>query len=732
MSSYKITITGQVQGVGFRPFVYHTALKHAISGSVRNSPFGVVIECRGEAIEQFIADIRLTHPPFAKIDSFEIYASDEITDDGFIVANSSSDGDRVSFMMTDMATCHKCTKEMDDESNRRFNYPFINCTACGPRYSIIKSSPYDRVNTSMDRFKMCSECESEYRDISSRRFHAEPISCHKCGPKLSFLDSSGNHIDGDVIELASNALKSGDILAIKGIGGFHLVCDATNDEAIKRLREKKRRKLKPLAVMFRDLAHMGRFVDANVVERQMIDSDIKPIVIVKNATGLSQFVAPNIDRVGVFLAYSPLHRLLFKNIDFPIIATSANISGEPIIADVSDILDSLGGVVDFIVDFDREIINPIDDSVVEFVGENMIMHRHGRGFAPQYIKSTTTIDKQILALGVHQKSSISLNIGSHMMLGGYLGDLGTIKSIENYKNHIDRAIKYYDFTPDIAVRDLHDGYISSIEAKRFKNIKLQHHYGHILAVMAEYKMDEKVLAFAFDGSGDGDDGTIWGGEVFICDAHSFKRIGHIKPFRLLGAERAILEPRRVALSLMFDIYSLDEVLSIDNPTVRAFKPSEIIQLHHIYIKAINSPLTSSMGRVFDAVASMCDIVQVLDFEGQSGLYMQSYDDMSIDEPFSYSIDDGEIDISQMVVEILDLDDNRVIVSRFLSTIISIIEHFSFQYPELKIITSGGVFQNSSLMQRLFERIRVYTPQITPINDGAISLGQLYYGMKNYG
>lgn len=743
-SSYKpsvtITVKGVVQGVGFRPFVYREAKAHGIRGFVVNTPDGVVIEAEGPRCEAFIAALRENPPERARIDSFTVTSREPGDYTDFDIRDSTLGEGSVAIPL-DTALCPACQREMDDPANRRYRYPFINCTDCGPRYTILQIPPYDRVRTSMKHFTMCAKCQGEYTDPSSRRYHAEPISCPECGPKLTFLDNNGLEAEGDPLALAVSMLREGKIIALKGLGGFHLMCDATSDAAVSELRLRKHRKAKPLAVMFRSLEQCERYADIDEDERAIITGAIKPIVIVRAQTGtnLSAEVAPLIDRLGVFLPYTPLHRLVFEAIDFPLIATSANISDEPIIVRTKEIARRLGNVVDGILSHDRSIVNALDDSVVQIAKGRVVMLRMGRGFAPHTISVSDPIEKNILAVGAHQKSAIALGVKKNMVLSGHIGDLGSIEADDYFERTIQTFKRFYDCEPTLLIRDIHPQYSSTqyVKGQNTEHCGVQHHYAHILACMAEYGLNEKVLGFAFDGTGYGEDGNLWGGEVMIADTDGYERIGFLKPFALIGGDKAIKEPRRIALSLLFECYSLEEVLALQSPTVEAFLPHEIRQLHHMWLKKINAPLSSSMGRLFDGVASLGGFVQSLDYEGQGGMIMERFVDERVDEPFEFTVKDGVIDVSSMVGEIVALsrqpDAKRLISSRFIATVESIMETFASIYPDLPIVIGGGVFQNRALMSRLYRRFgegRFYAQQQTPINDGSIALGQLYYALHN--
>jgi len=738
MISCKITIKGIVQGVGFRPFVYREACRYGIRGFVCNTPEGVVIEAHGELCEPFINALRENLPERARIDSMVIEPCDFLEYSDFEIRESTLGFGSIAIPL-DTALCPACQAEMDNPSDRRYRYPFINCTDCGPRYTIIQTPPYDRVRTSMKHFTMCPDCEAEYTDPASRRYHAEPISCPQCGPQLKFLDNKGNEIAGDPIDLAVQMLKAGKIIALKGLGGFHLMCDATSESAVSELRLRKHRKAKPLAVMFGSIEQLETYAQINETEKSYITGAIKPIVIAGavQGTNLSKQIAPLIDRLGVFLPYTPLHRLIFEQIDCPLVATSANISDEPIMIRSSEIINRMSHVVDGILDHDRTIINALDDAVIQFAEGHVVMLRMGRGFAPHTFPCTHPIEKGILALGAHQKSAIALGVKENMVLSGHIGDLGSVEADGYFERTVQTFKRFYESEPQLLVHDLHPQYASSVyvQEQKTEHYGIGHHYAHILACMAEYALEEKVLGFAYDGTGYGEDGSLWGGEVIVADAYAYERIGHLKPFALLGGDKAIKEPRRIALSLLFESFTLDEVLTLKSPTVEAFLPHEIRTLHHMWVKNINAPRSSSMGRLFDAVASLGGFIQNLDYEGQGGMMMESFVDDSIMEPFAFEVQNRVIDLSPMVKEIITLgaENQTVVASRFIATVEAIMGYYADHYPELPMVVGGGVFQNRVLMSRLYRRFgrgRFYAQQQTPINDGSIALGQLYYALHN--
>ncbi|WP_345991432.1 carbamoyltransferase HypF [Sulfurimonas sp. HSL-1716] len=740
----RIRVKGVVQGVGFRPFVYQLALKHSLEGFVRNDAHGVLIEVQGEetSLALFIKKLSEESPVLSKVESV---ASGDIPlkdTSGFRIEHSDEKLSKLTMVSPDIAVCEKCKEEMSNPANRRYAYPFINCTDCGPRYSIIKELPYDRPYTSMNSFKMCEACKKEYDDPANRRYHAQPISCPDCGPRLYLLDKEANRTaeGSEAISLAAKLINEGKILALKGLGGFHLVCDASSDEAVSALRERKKRPNKPLAVMFEDIQAIRKEALIDDVQQRLILSKEHPIVIVaKHPRGtLSKYVAPDIDRVGVFLPYTPLHILLLKQLKKPMVATSANLSDAPIITDEKDIFKKLGGVIDAVLSYDREIVNGCDDSVAQTVRDKNLFMRLARGYAPKSFLLPKKSNKRILAVGANQKNTLALAFGDHIILSPHIGDLDSLDAFEYFTRTLETFKRFYDFMPDIIVCDKHPEYETSKWAKQMikenpniELIEVQHHYAHALACMAEYSLDEKVLAFCFDGTGYADDGTIWGGEILIADTQGYERVHHLKEFRLIGGSRAVKEPRRAALSLLFECYGLEEVLALENETVKSFTPEEIRNLHRVWQKGINSPYTSSMGRVFDAAASLLGVIQKLDYEGHSGLLLESITE-SVDKKkkFGYTIEDKAIDISQMIKEITRLQDAKRGAGMLISTIVNIILDIVQRYPKFPVVLCGGVFQNRVLVDNLIEvfeerKIRYYIQEKTPVNDASVSLGQLW-------
>ncbi len=719
-STYHIRVCGVVQGVGFRPFVYRVAKGIGLFGEVNNDTLGVniFINATPKEMEEFLQLLSKNTPPLAKIESIKSTQISPKLYYDFTIVESFSEGVTSTQIPPDVSICDACQKELYDPKNRRYLYPFITCTDCGVRYSIIENLPYDRTYTSMKKFRMCKACEAEYNDPLDRRYHAQPIGCWECGPRLSCS-----------IDMAISALKEGKIVAVKGVGGYHLMCDATNEEAIERLRMRKNRPAKPFAVMVKDLEMAKELAFISKKEEEILNAKERPIVLCRSKDILPDSIAPSISKIGIFLPYTPLHLLLLKELDRPLVATSANITDEPIATDLES-MEKLSTVYDLLLYHDRDIVNGCDDSVVMVVGDEPIMIRRSRGYAPSSVKLPFKLDNKVLALGANQKSTVAIGFDDVVILSPHIGDLDTIESVGYFEKNINTLCRMYDFRPDVVVHDKHPHYESTKYAKTHyhDSLSVQHHHSHILAVMAEKQMEGKVLGVAFDGTGYGDDGNLWGGEFLLCDYTGFERVAHLKYFKLLGGERAIKEPRRVALSLLFEIYG-KELLEMQNPVTKAFSKTELKTLYLSWQKGLNAPLSSSMGRVFDAVASITDICQMMSFEGESGMLLEEMYDKGVKESYPFSIDDKEIDIRIMIEEILHENDPKIAISKFFNTIVEMIVAISEEYL-YPVVVSGGVFQNRVLMELLIERIEglVFSNNIPP-NDGGVALGQVVKVMQ---
>ncbi|MDT8337785.1 MAG: carbamoyltransferase HypF [Sulfurimonas sp.] len=746
MKRYKYLIKGQVQGVGFRPFIYKSALYFKLAGFVKNDINGVELEIQGEQkdIDFFEESLRLKLPPLARIDEIQKTEIEPLKEKSFAIIQSSDDSKtsyKSALIPPDTATCQECLADIKNEKNKKYhNYFATNCTNCGPRYSIIKTVPYDRKNTSMQKFKMCRSCEEEYNNPLNRRYHAQPISCNNCGPSLSLFrgDKKVDIAQKEIIQKVASLIEEGNILALKGIGGFHIVCDATNDEAVKKLREFKHRPTKPFAIMCKDLEQIKALAYVNEKEEQLLTSKEAPIVILKKLTcqsnlhvKISSLLAPNIDRIGCFLPYTALHHLLFVHVQNPIVATSANLGDEPIIINAEDIFKKLP-FVDFTLDFDREIINGVDDSLVQTIDDKTEILRLARGYAPKVIKLPLKSAKKILAVGANAKNSIAFVMDDNIILSPHIGDLDSMEAFGFFERTIETFKRFYDFEPDVIVHDRHPNYETTKWAKKQNKelVEVQHHLVHIYACKAEFGLRGEYLGFSFDGTGYGNDDTLWGGEIFVGD----KRKYSFKTVKLLGGEKAIKEPRRVALSMLFDKLSLEEVLKLELDLVKFFSPVEIKMLHQSYIKNLNAPKSSSVGRLFDAVASFSGIAQSVSYEGESGLLCESFYDKNIEKYFDYAIEEGVIEIKIVEYMLKNKPDKKELNSMFINTLVKIIADIS-KRGKLEVILSGGVFQNKTLLelacQKLQEEnITCYFQQETAINDGGIALGQAYYALQS--
>lgn len=737
---FSIEIKGVVQGVGFRPFIYNLATSYGLRGEVSNNGQGVLIllDATKEELDEFVKKIRDNKPPLSEIDSIKITQIKKTKSfDGFSIKMSEGSKNLSSHIPPDIAMCEECERELHDKTNRRFEYPFITCVSCGPRFSIIKNLPYDRKYTSMDEFVMCEKCLSEYKNPQDRRYHAQPIGCHECGPRLSLLDNVGKEIESEsIIDKTAKLITEGRIVAIKGIGGYHLVCDATNDEAVKLLRERKQRPSKPFGVMVKDIYMSKNIASINEKEEELLCSNRRPIVLLKKRedNALSQHVAPNINQIGLFLAYTPLHHLLLQRLNRPIVATSANVSDEPLCKSYDEIM-RLSGIWDFCLEHNREIVNSCDDSVAFVENEKTFMLRDARGYAPLYLKLPHKTDKKILALGANHKSSVAIVIDDSIVLSPYIGDLGSLSSIEHYKSHIETLKRIYEFEPDVVVCDKHPSYESTkyakeLAAQEIELLQVQHHYAHILATMGVNGITTKVLGVSFDGTGYGDDSNLWGGEFFACDLEGYERVGHFRYFKLLGGERAIKEPRRVALSFLFEIYG-KEVFNLNNATLNSFSAAEIKTLYTAYKNSLNASLSSSCGRLFDAAASILGVVQVCSYEGESGLLLETLYDENVLESYLFSIEDNEIDFSQIFKQILVEKNLHIGVSKFFNTIVEIIYEMHKRY-DLPLVLGGGVFQNRVLLRLIMRKIPdVVLPEMFVSNDGAIAYGQVIAAVSEF-
>lgn len=704
----------------------------------------IEVEGSPDQLLAFLSRIESERPPLSFIQSLESSFMDPIGFSGFEIRESKSNGSRSAVVMPDIGTCDDCLKEIFDPKDRRYLYPFTNCTNCGPRYSIITSLPYDRPNTTMRDFTMCPDCQAEYANPMDRRFHAQPNACPACGPKLELWDDRGESlmVGHNALLAAAEAIREGMIVAVKGIGGFHLLVAAANSDTIKLLRKRKHREEKPLALMMPTTESIETVCEVSGLERRALESPERPIVILKRKglhQEISHLVAPCNPYLGCMLPYTPLHHLLIGQLGFAVVATSGNLSDEPICIDENEAVNRLHGIADLYLVHDRPIVRHVDDSIVRIMAGRQAMIRRSRGFAPLPIQVADK-SSQTLAVGAHLKNTIAASSGDQIFLSQHIGDLETPEAMEAFRNDIDSIEGLYDISPELIACDKHPDYLSTRYARSqmAPRIAVQHHYAHILSCMAENDLEGPVLGIAWDGTGYGDDGTIWGGEFLRVDADGFKRAAHFRKFPLPGGEKAVREPRRVALGVLFEELG-DHVFSMDDlHPVRSFDNAELALIKSMLIKGINSPMTSSVGRLFDAVSSIIGLRQTTRFEGQAAMELEfAISALHPDERYDFSLVTDEnggliIDWGRTISDVIADTQSGVcralISARFhnmlVETIISVAKHVG----EDSIALSGGCFQNKYLLERAVDRLRAegfwpYWHQRVPTNDGGIALGQ---------
>ena len=746
----KATISGVVQGVGFRPFIYRLANESRLTGYVTNTSNGVELEVQGvpNGINLFFTRIRDEAPPLSHITTVE--RSDIPIHDtkDFTIQSSRPDSQRQALISPDMCVCEDCLKELRDPSDRRYRYPFINCTNCGPRYTIIKDVPYDRLQTTMSAFAMCEACRREYENPADRRFHAQPNGCWDCGPSLSFHDDKGNPlvVDNPISE-AVQQLARGMIVAIKGLGGFHLAVDATNNNAVIRLRERKHREQKPFAIMSLSVERVEEYAQITEFDTQTLNAPQRPIVIVhkRKETGvIAEDVAPRSPNFGVMLPYTPLHYLLFDHGCPTLVMTSGNLSEEPICIDNDEALRRLNGVADFFLTHNRDIYLRSDDSVVKRFAGRVQSLRRSRGYAPSplFLHRNTL---QTLALGGELKNTVCLTKENRAFISQHVGDLENLETLRFFELTINHLKEILDIKPRLLAYDLHPRYLSSQYAQEHKHefplsAAVQHHHAHIAACMAEHALDGDVIGLAMDGTGFGTDGTVWGGEILRVRLSSFERLGHFAAVPMPGGEKAVEEPARMTVSYLRQTFG-EEFLDMGLDVVERMGREKAAMLLEIMDKALNSPLTSSCGRLFEAVAALIGIKDRNAYEGQAAIELEAAADL--DTPGRYSwladrLDKGPFIIhpdpiiSGVVEDIQRGLPVEQISARFHKTILACWEELCLAIREEtgleRVVLSGGVFQNTILAEHLPPRLErhgfeVFQHELIPANDACISLGQ---------
>jgi hydrogenase maturation protein HypF len=745
----RITVRGVVQGVGFRPFVYRLAHEYALKGWVRNTSGSVDIEVEGngEAIEHFLSDLHTKAPPMARIEAVETTFDSPKGYTEFKIWESLSREGQYQLISPDIATCDECKKEIFSPTDRRFRYPFTNCTNCGPRFTIIEDIPYDRPKTTMRQFKMCPQCRREYADPLNRRFHAQPNACPRCGPELELVDGNGDRIDcGDAITAASELLKAGKILAVKGLGGFHLACDATSEAAINTLRARKRRQGKPLAVMIGTLEEIEKHCLVSDEERELLQSSQCPIVLLRwkrSSSNISPAVAPNLKYLGVMLPYTPLHHILLAETGLPLVMTSGNISEEPIASDNDEALRRLGGIADYFLVHNRDIFARYDDSVYMVEGTPQAIRR-ARSYAP-YPIFLPFKSKQILACGAELKNTFCLTKDEHAFLSQHIGDMENEETLEHFENTVELYKKLFRLEPEIIAHDMHPEYLATkyaLEAGSELGLSLtpvQHHHAHIVSCLVDNRVEGEVIGVALDGTGYGTDGNIWGGEFLLADWHSFQRVGHLEYVPLPGGELAIKKPYRMALGYLYSL--LGEGFPLDGLPLK-LNPTELEIIKQQLKRGINCPLTSSAGRLFDAVSALAGVRGEIDYEAQAAIELEMVAPDGVSERRSYPfaivehqgmrvVKLGEL-LSAVVHDVRNQTPNPLISLKFHNTVVQMIVEVCKLVAKdtgiTQVALSGGVFQNRLLLKLVTAALQkkgfsVLTHHLVPCNDGGISLGQ---------
>ncbi len=812
-SRLRVEIHGAVQGVGFRPYVYRLATDLGLAGWVMNDTQGVFIEVEGPEpdVRQFAERLPAEVPPRALIQMLTMTWLLPTGYRDFEIRPSNDSGAKTALVLPDIATCPDCLAELFDPANRRYRYPFTNCTNCGPRFTIIEALPYDRPNTTMRRFTLCPTCKVEYEDPLDRRFHAQPNACPACGPRLTFYER--RHAEDatpefkatawadDALRHTAAALREGRIVAVKGLGGFHLMVDARNDAAIRRLRQSKPRRAKPFALMARDPAQVRQFCEVTAEAEALLMSAEAPIVLLKKiprikdpdaggedqeaesrkpeavtpsliphpASFVSPEVAPDNPSLGVMLPYTPLHHLLLRELDFPVVATSGNLADEPICTDEAEALQRLGHIADAFLVHDRPIARHADDSVAWIVAGAPRLLRRARGYAPLPVGLKEPAPT-ILAVGAHLKNTVALNVGRQVFISQHIGDLETPEAMAAFERVIADFLRLYEATPVAIAHDLHPDYLSTRWAQEDhglpgveRRIPVQHHHAHLAACLAENQVEGPALGVTWDGTGYGPDGTIWGGEFLLGDATGYARVAHLRPFRLPGGEAAVREPRRVALALLWELcgeaaLEMNALAMDDLAPIRDLRPAGRTLLAQMLARGINAPLTTSAGRLFDGIAALIGLPDVISFEGQAamalefaadpqetGVYEVGWETSSVQRPTSdemFDVSRSTFDVSRAPY-ILDwaplvsgvLADLRhgtpqsIIAARYHNTLIEAIVAVAQRVGMTRVALSGGCFQNRLLTERAAARLeavgfRVLLHRQVPPNDGGISLGQV--------
>ncbi|MDD4239050.1 MAG: carbamoyltransferase HypF [Desulfotomaculaceae bacterium] len=743
-----IEIKGIVQGVGFRPFIFQIAKRYGLHGWVLNTSGGVLIEVEGEeeSLHAFLDDLTMQLPPLARIETISVIEAEAAGYQDFKIRQSQAQLGEYISISPDVGTCAGCQRELMDITDHRYGYPFINCTNCGPRFSIITDIPYDRQYTSMQHFQMCDTCAQEYEDPDDRRFHAQPNACAQCGPLLNFIGGTPLQvINGDVIKLTVHALQEGKIVAVKGLGGFHLACDAADETAVTKLRLRKHRYGKAMAVMMKDLEQLARYCELSAAEEKLLMSPRRPIVILQQRKGakLAPSVTQGLPTLGVMLPYTPLHFLLLANYQQPLVMTSGNISEEPLVSSNVEALEKLGGIADCFLMHNRDVINKIDDSLTRVIASREAVIRRARGYAPEPMLLPEQLP-EILGCGPEQKNTFCLTRDNHAFVSQHIGDLDNLPTLEYYERMIAFYKQIFRINPRIVAYDLHPAYLSTQYAKSIGNVQLlgvQHHHAHIVSCMLENGITDQVIGIACDGTGFGTDGNLWGGEFLLADYRSFTRLGHFKYVRMPGGEKAIKEPYRMAYGYLYSLFG--KGANAFPKYIESIEADELLLMEQQMYKHLYAPLTSSCARLFDAVSAIINIARIARYEGEAAIRLESIIDERVIDYYDFDLQEYILNPAPILQGVYDDLENDIapstIAAKFHNTLTNAITKVCREISNLtgvkKVCLSGGVFQNAYLLKGLVKHLtkegfRVFWQQKVPANDGGISLGQVMIAHYN--
>jgi len=746
-AGYKIEITGILQGVGFRPFIYRLAREEGLTGSVRNDAVGVAVEAFGSrvALDRFVRRLIAEAPAPARFKSVRASLLEFERRRHFEIVASEAGAERRVSIPADLATCPECVAEIFDRENRRFGYAFTNCTKCGPRFTIALDLPYDRSATTMAPFEMCAECRREYEDPCNRRFHAEPNACPECGPRLRLVGAAGEELAStDPIGEVSSGLCGGLIVALKGLGGFHFACDATSPSAVARLRLRKHRDEKPFAVMVREVEDAERLVLLSPAERALLCSPERPIVLARRHpdVGLAAEVAPETPLVGIMLAHTPLHHLLLAAAQIPLVMTSGNLSDEPVAYRNDEALRRLAGIADLFLIHDRGIVTRCDDSVARVIASAPTVLRRSRGYVPRPVPVDPPFERSVLAVGAQLKNTFCLGSGDSVWFGPHIGDLDGVETYEAFEESITRLEDFVGVKPKIIAHDLHPDYLSTRYARGRKEciaVAVQHHHAHVASAMAEHGLAGPVLGVAFDGSGFGSDGAAWGGELLLSDFAGFERIATLRPVALVGGDRAVREVWRLALALVEDAFagSFDAFERLE--LFRSIDPVAATTVRHMIASGLNTASAHGVGRYFDAIGALIFTRQHAAYEGQVALLLNNFAEPRETGVYDFVLhrdtNPWTLDLRPMVRRIVqeviaDVDGCRI-AARFHNTLIegtaAMVQAALAEHGKVPVVLSGGCFQNPRLAEGIFDALAgfapVYLPREVPPGDGGIALGQ---------